>query len=128
MSNAAKEVCKAANKAQDYLALDMQVPRTKKLHQGPTGDSPYQPSDALDRGTAEGIQRIAQRVLYSAAAHALVGLGVANGRFNGLASFAPALFMGTERFAATYFCIASNSMRDDMKGLIVKSLRRSIGP
>ena len=43
------------------------------------------------------MQRIAQRAFHPTAIHAVVGLGVADGRFNGLSSFEQALFIGTER-------------------------------
>ncbi len=69
----------------------------KRRRKAPTGNGPQQPANVVTRSAAQGMQRIAQRALHPTAIHAVVGLGVADSRFNGLATLEQALFMGTER-------------------------------
>ena len=69
----------------------------KSRRKAPTCNGPQQPANILTRSAAQGMQRIAQRAFHPTAIHAVVGLGVADDRFNGLSSFEQALFMGTER-------------------------------
>ena len=56
--------------------------RKKSRRKAPTGNGPHQPANVVTRSAAQGMQRIAQRPFHPTADHAVVGLGVADGRFN----------------------------------------------
>lgn len=59
-----------------------------------TNDGPRQPSDVVALRTDQCAQRIAERTLQPATIHAVVCLGVPDGRLDGLATLEPASLPG----------------------------------